>query len=143
MVGDANYPERNFLGPLQSLEGAGTVTVGANPILPIFQLADGQNWAEFVIQVRLMYLDPVRAGRALDEARAAAGSNKKVPRPPNPFIIYRSERHPAVAAANPGMPNKQICKSPHATFPLSRSSINYMEPDSNFSSQNLGTAVAE
>ncbi|ROV87084.1 hypothetical protein VSDG_10008 [Cytospora chrysosperma] len=112
MVGDANYPERNFLGPLQSLEGAGTVTTGANPILPNFQMADGQNWAEFVIQVRLLYLDPVRAGRALDEARAAADSNKKVPRPPNPFIIYRSERHPAVAAANPGMPNKQICEWP-------------------------------
>nr|AQT26490.1 MAT1-2-1 [Valsa mali] len=110
MVGDANYPERNFLGPLQCIEGAGTLAAGENPMYPNFQLADGTNWAEFVIHVRLMHQDPTKAGQALAEVRSAEGSKKKVPRPPNPFIIYRSERHPAVAAANPGMPNKQISK---------------------------------
>jgi hypothetical protein len=37
-------------------------------------------------------------------------ANKKVPRPPNAFIIYRKEWHSTVVAENPGLHNNAICK---------------------------------
>lgn len=40
---------------------------------------------------------------------AAAKAKKKVPRPPNAFIIYRKEWHPTVVAENPGLHNNAIC----------------------------------
>ena len=36
-------------------------------------------------------------------------AKKKVPRPPNAFIIYRKEWHPTVVAENPGLHNNAIC----------------------------------
>lgn len=38
-----------------------------------------------------------------------AKASKKVPRPPNAFIIYRKEWHPTIVAANPGLHNNDIC----------------------------------
>lgn len=35
---------------------------------------------------------------------------KKVPRPPNAFIIYRMEWHSTAVAANPGLHNNDICE---------------------------------
>ena len=40
---------------------------------------------------------------------AASTKAKKVPRPPNAFIIYRKEWHPTVVAQNPGLHNNAIC----------------------------------
>ncbi|KAI3398627.1 hypothetical protein diail_8975 [Diaporthe ilicicola] len=37
-------------------------------------------------------------------------SNSKPPRPPNPFIIYRSERHQSVKDAHPDLKNNDISK---------------------------------
>ena len=39
----------------------------------------------------------------------ATKAKKKVPRPPNAFIIYRKEWHPTVVAENPGLHNNAIC----------------------------------
>lgn len=37
-------------------------------------------------------------------------TSPKIPRPPNSFILYRQSRHKEVTAANPGVPNTEICK---------------------------------
>lgn len=34
-----------------------------------------------------------------------------IPRPPNSFILYRQHHHHPVTAANPGVPNTEICES--------------------------------
>lgn len=36
---------------------------------------------------------------------------KKIPRPPNAYILYRKERHSMVKENNPGITNNQICES--------------------------------
>lgn len=35
---------------------------------------------------------------------------KKIPRPPNAYILYRKERHSLVKETNPGITNNEICK---------------------------------
>lgn len=35
--------------------------------------------------------------------------NKKIPRPPNAYILYRKERHQIVKESNPGITNNEIC----------------------------------
>lgn len=44
-------------------------------------------------------------------AAAHAPGGKKIPRPPNAFIIYRKAHHAATVAENPGLHNNDICKS--------------------------------
>jgi hypothetical protein len=39
----------------------------------------------------------------------ATKAKKKVPRPPNAFIIYRKDWHSTVVAENPGLHNNAIC----------------------------------
>lgn len=41
---------------------------------------------------------------------------KKLPRPPNAFILYRQHHHPIVKEAHPELHNNQICKKPHPRF---------------------------
>ncbi len=36
--------------------------------------------------------------------------DEKVPRPPNPFILYRQHHHPLLKEAHPEMHNNEICK---------------------------------
>lgn len=47
----------------------------------------------------------------------SAQVKKKVPRPPNAFIIYRKEWHSTVVAENPGLHNNAICM--YFTIPTS------------------------
>jgi hypothetical protein len=69
--------------------------------------------------------DPVNiADRATSsEVSSPSGSNKgaksttegtkkksKVPRPANPFILYRKDQHATVVAQNPGLHNNAICE---------------------------------
>lgn len=42
--------------------------------------------------------------------RVPVGATSRVPRPPNPFILYRQHHHHAVTAANPGKKNTEICE---------------------------------
>lgn len=42
---------------------------------------------------------------------ASKKAPKKIPRPPNAFIIYRKEWHPIMVAKNPGAHNNTICES--------------------------------
>ncbi|KAG6101391.1 hypothetical protein E4U30_002064 [Claviceps sp. LM220 group G6] len=41
-------------------------------------------------------------------ASSNAADSKKIPRPPNAYILYRKERHNAVKEANPGISNNEI-----------------------------------
>lgn len=36
--------------------------------------------------------------------------DKKIPRPPNAYILYRKDHHTMVKEANPGITNNEICK---------------------------------
>lgn len=36
----------------------------------------------------------------------------KIPRPPNPFILYRQQNHPKVKAEHPDYHNNDICERP-------------------------------
>jgi hypothetical protein len=38
------------------------------------------------------------------------GSPKKIPRPPNAFILYRQHFHPFVKGENPSLQNNDICE---------------------------------
>lgn len=38
---------------------------------------------------------------------------KKLPRPPNAYILYRKDRHEMVKNSRPGITNNQICESPY------------------------------
>ena len=42
--------------------------------------------------------------------------DKKLPRPPNAFILYRQHHHPIVKEAHPQLHNNQICKNSQAKF---------------------------
>lgn len=53
-----------------------------------------------------VYVGPEKVLRLVDVLVA----NIKLPRPPNPFIIYRTERHQTVKEANPGAKNNDISK---------------------------------
>lgn len=53
-----------------------------------------------------IYLGPEKLLRQVN----ALTANFKVPRPPNPFIIYRTERHQTVKEANPDAKNNDISK---------------------------------
>lgn len=39
-----------------------------------------------------------------------AAKPKKIPRPPNAYILYRKDRHEMVKRARPGITNNQICE---------------------------------
>ena len=45
------------------------------------------------------------------EPQASDGKKKKIPRPPNAFILYRQAHHPVIKAQYPEMHNNQICES--------------------------------
>lgn len=53
-----------------------------------------------------VYVGPEKILRLVD----ALATNIKLPRPPNPFIIYRTERHQTVKEANPDAKNNDISK---------------------------------
>ena len=57
------------------------------------------------------------AGRILASDKTTAGERKnlsgKLPRPPNSFILYRQQHHPALKEAHPTLHNNQICKYLH------------------------------
>lgn len=75
--------------------------------------------------VRLLAIPGTRLGAELEEhnemsleshlaiyqgqARVPA-SSPHIPRPPNSFILYRQSHHQETTAANPGVPNTEICK---------------------------------
>lgn len=64
MMGDANRPELNCI-LFTAVYRVDISSTGVNRTYPNFQLANGKDSAEFVIQVRLMYLDPHQSGRFL------------------------------------------------------------------------------
>lgn len=58
----------------------------------------------------------IRSNTTILEAAAAhlgvavPPKEKKIPRPPNAYILYRKERHNVVRDAHPGITNNEICK---------------------------------
>lgn len=55
------------------------------------------------------HLLPARVAKNT-RAKVAKERMKKIPRPPNAFILYRQHHHPKVKAAHPDMHNNEICK---------------------------------
>lgn len=56
--------------------------------------------------------DPLEITQATALAPPVAQSKtkeKKIPRPPNAYILYRKERHHLIEEANPGITNNEIC----------------------------------
>jgi HMG (high mobility group) box len=59
-----------------------------------------------------MSLDPVTVNRGSKKGifKPAAEENRKVPRPPNVWILFRQHHHSKVKAENPSLTNNDICK---------------------------------
>lgn len=56
-----------------------------------------------------------------------ATAEAKIPRPPNAYILYRKDQQAALKAANPGIPNNDICKLLLVVL-VNDSSANIMQP---------------
>lgn len=81
--------------------------------IPEFLLPAGQTW----VQVSLPNANDQNPTQPEDvtsidgsEPMSSPKKERHIPRPPNPFIIYRSERHKTVASMHPDLSSKEICK---------------------------------
>lgn len=55
-------------------------------------------------------LEITRAAMTKPIVPPTKNKEKKIPRPPNAYILYRKERHTIVKEANPGITNNEICE---------------------------------
>lgn len=109
---------RFLVGPLRAFQyydpitGTNAVRPGSHPIIPDFQLPANQTWVQVGSpnsndQISSQSQDAI----STDEFESVTTlKQRRVPRPPNPFIIYRSERHKTVAEMHPDLSNNEICK---------------------------------
>ena len=98
-VRDGNHVDRYMIGALSQFITNGRMLLsspGQAPML-VHRPAD-------VVQV--------------DNTASEQHGKEHIPRPPNAYILYRKERHHAVAAANPGIHNNHTCE-----FHISLSSV--------------------
>lgn len=87
--------------------------------IPDLLLPAGQTWVQVGLPIandqNPAQLENVASADG-SEAKAAPKKERRTPRPPNPFIIYRSERHKTVAAMHPDLSNNEICKLKRCPF---------------------------
>jgi hypothetical protein len=91
--------------------GANTIAVADN--LPEATLAEIRNRLEQHFERRVNMKHVSDSNLYSFEPVVESGEQmeaKKVPRPANAFILYRTWHHNAIVAANPGINNNDICK---------------------------------
>jgi len=54
--------------------------------------------------------EPVDLASDLSHEQATSSKHKRVPRPPNAFILFRQHHHPALKTDHPDLSNSAICK---------------------------------
>lgn len=82
---------------------------GPHALIPNFSLPPGWTWAQLPGLADLhIPQDFDVAAEVVEEVEKPV--EERVPRPPNPFIIYRAAHHKAIADANPESSNNEICK---------------------------------
>ncbi|KAF3768416.1 hypothetical protein M406DRAFT_44005 [Cryphonectria parasitica EP155] len=127
IVGDGIAPNRLFIGPLRGFQqfdpftGAYALRAAQGSVIPTFQLNGTQTWAGIAFFLNnggaMPPLPPqqqhLTTGDASTEASTPASTENTtdhIPRPPNPFIIYRAAHHRTVSEAHPDASNIEISK---------------------------------
>nr|AVP71792.1 MAT1-2-1 [Juglanconis sp.] len=114
VVNDRIAVNRYLVGPISifqqydAVANVHALSTGNHPLVPDFRLPPGWTWAQ--IPGNLSF-----SNEAQSEASTAATDEPKkpaqrIPRPPNPFIIYRAAHHKTVADAHPEASNNEISK---------------------------------
>ncbi|CAN8100102.1 unnamed protein product [Discula destructiva] len=84
------------------------LSAGNHALVPNFSLPPGWTWAQLP---GIAFLDASQYqdfGAAPDVIEEMEKPADRIPRPPNPFIIYRAAHHKAIADANPEASNNEI-----------------------------------
>lgn len=113
-MNDFNGVNRLFIGPISNFQNCAsraTLSGGQHQLIPNFQLPAGQTWAQVVPTIQSMTAFTPIISQDASPGTAPKKSVPRVPRPPNPFIIYRAAHHKSVADAHPKATNNEICKS--------------------------------
>lgn len=97
-----------------------SLSTGNHPLIPNFGLPPGWTWAQLPSTAGYSNIgsecqDVVPAAEVTDENEKPA---ERIPRPPNPFIIYRAAHHKTVADAHPEASNNEICESTFLSYVL-------------------------
>lgn len=110
--------QKYLIGPIRifqqydPIHNIHALSTGAHPLIPNFSLPPGWTWAQL----------PGTAGYsniggevpdvvpAPDVTEVHEKPVERIPRPPNPFIIYRAAHHKTIADAHPEASNNEICK---------------------------------
>lgn len=114
IVNDQGGVNRLFLGPVCNLHiispqtNFNSLSPGRRQLIPNFRLPPGQTWARFQTGATLASVESEDVSE--ESSSAPKKSAERIPRPPNPFIIYRAAHHKSVAIAHPEDSNNEICK---------------------------------
>lgn len=111
-----NAVQKYLVGPISvfqqfdMLNNIHALSAGHHALVPNFNLPPGWTWAQIPGVTTIPpshFHDFVAEDEVVEETEKPT---ERIPRPPNPFIIYRAAHHKAIADANPEASNNEICE---------------------------------
>lgn len=96
---------------LDDINNIHALSASTHALVPNFNLPPTWTWAQVPGTTFVTLNPPQDFGVAPDVPEKTEKPVERIPRPPNPFIIYRAAHHKSIADANPEASNNEICKS--------------------------------
>lgn len=115
--------QKFLVGPIsifQQFDGINNIhalSAGNHALVPNFSLPPTWTWAQVSGTAYVNINQPQSFGVAPEVIDNTEKPVERIPRPPNPFIIYRAAHHKTIADANPEASNNEICKLPYLCSP--------------------------